>query len=244
MRKNDNKSPDPAVPLREGAAEGCRSLVVWADVLDRINVFPVADGDTGRNLVLTLAPLQRGIPDREALKTRILASARGNSGNIAARFFCGFLEAECAEGLPAACREGRDLAYGALKNPMQGTILSLFDALVDGLEQSPPGEGGGWASRVTQGMESALLATRRQLPELEAAGVVDAGALGLFLFFRTCFQAVSHGAGDAEHLPQSLKPFLAPAETWHVDPARGYCLDAMVRTAGRGSPADVVRAFG
>ena len=51
--KIESTSPDAALRLREGRAEGARSLVIWADVLDRINVFPVADGDTGRNLVLT-----------------------------------------------------------------------------------------------------------------------------------------------------------------------------------------------
>ncbi len=243
--RNESKPPDPALRLREGRAEGARSLVIWADVLDRINVFPVADGDTGRNLVLTLTPLQREPSGREELKTRILASARGNSGNIAARFFCGFLEAERPGDLPEACRKGRDLAYGALRNPRQGTMLSLLDALVDALDRCPPGGGGdAWTRGVIRDLESALLATRLQLPELEAAGVVDAGALGLFLFLRTCFRVATRGAGEPERLPPSLKHFLTPAEGWRAAPVQGYCLDAVVRSADHRSSADSVRALG
>lgn len=242
--KKENKPPAAAPRLREGWAEGARSLVIWADVLDRINVFPVADGDTGRNLVLTLAPLQRETSGREELKTRILASARGNSGNIAARFFCGFLEAERPGHLPGACREGRDLAYEAVRNPRRGTMLSLLDALVDVLERCPPGEGDAWNRRVVRDLESALLATRRQLPELEAAGVVDAGALGLFLFLRTCFRVATGGAGDPERLPSSLEPFLAPAGDWHASPVQGYCLDAVVRTGDHRLTADALQALG
>lgn len=240
----ESRRPDPALRLREGRSEGARSLVIWADVLDRINVFPVADGDTGRNLVLTLSPLQREPADREALKTRILASARGNSGNIAARFFCGFLGAERPGDLPESCREGRNLAYGAVRNPRPGTMLSLLDALVDGLDRCPPGRGVDWAGGVVRDLEAALLATRRQLPELEEAGVVDAGALGLFLFLRTCFRVATGGAGEPERLPPSLKPFLSPAGGWRARPVQGYCLDAVVRTADRRPTADALQALG
>jgi hypothetical protein len=242
--KETEKRADVRTLLLQGAAEGARSLVIWADVLDRINVFPVADGDTGRNLVLTLSPLQRETSDRETLTTRILASARGNSGNIAARFFSGFLEADRPEELPWACRKGRDLAYEALKEPRQGTILSLFDALSEGLDRFPPGEDGAWASRLEEALEAALLATRNRLPELEAAGVVDAGALGMFLFLRTCFRVVTGGTGDPERLPPALKPFLAPSEGWRADPVRGYCLDALVRPDRGGRSADTGELLG
>ncbi len=234
IKSDTRNTPYADGGLREGMAEGCRSVVIWADVLDRINVFPVPDGDTGRNLAVSLAPLQRDITDREELKTRILASARGNSGNIAARFFCGFLEAEAPRDLPEACRKGRDLAYAALKHPKQGTILSLFDALVEAMEKTSPEQTKDWAFVVTRGLESATVATRNQLPELESAGVVDAGALGMFLFFRTCFMAMTGCENDPETLPAPLRPFLRPVETWQADMSEGYCLDAVIRPDDRG----------
>ena len=237
IKRGARPAPESGHGLPQGWIAGGRSLVIWADVLDRINVFPVPDGDTGRNLAVTLAPLQRDISDPEVLKTRILQSARGNSGNIAAGFFCGFLEAEDPLDLTEACRKGRDLAYATIRHPVQGTMLSLFDALVDALDHTPPGKSEDWASRVTNALESATVGTRSQLPELEAAGVVDAGALGMFLFFRTCFSAVTGRDKDSQALPSALRPFLHPSETWKAGMSEGYCLDAVIRTETQGGRA-------
>ena len=116
---------------------GVERLKAWADVLDDINVFPVADGDTGRNLIISLTPLRNPEKNRERTITRLLLSARGNSGNIAARFFSGFLMADSVALLPKAAREGRDLAWQAVHNPVPGTLLTVFDALADFLEDHP-----------------------------------------------------------------------------------------------------------
>ena len=72
--------------LMKALAAGYERIVAWADILDRINVYPVADGDTGRNLVITLSALRNTFLDIDLLNREILLSARGNSGNIAARF--------------------------------------------------------------------------------------------------------------------------------------------------------------
>ena len=85
---------------------GVERVTAWADLLDDINVFPVADGDTGRNLVVSLSPLRRIALGREKIIRELLLSARGNSGNIAARFFSGFLMADAVE-RPGRCRSGR-----------------------------------------------------------------------------------------------------------------------------------------
>src|SRR3974377_1110967 len=77
-----------------GLAAGYERIVAWADILDRINVYPVPDGDTGRNLVITLSALRDISGDPDSLSREILLSARGNSGNIAARFLAGFLNYE------------------------------------------------------------------------------------------------------------------------------------------------------
>ncbi len=73
-------------------AAGYEKIVAWADTLDRINVYPVPDGDTGRNLVITLGPLRNNPSSPDLIIHEILLSARGNSGNIAARFLAGFLQ--------------------------------------------------------------------------------------------------------------------------------------------------------
>ena len=76
-------APDAPAELRAALAAGYEAVVAWAEVLDRINVFPVPDGDTGRNLVLSLAPLREAGTGLPAVRERLLLSARGNSGNIA-----------------------------------------------------------------------------------------------------------------------------------------------------------------
>ena len=75
----------------EAFAAGTERVAVWSDLLDDINVFPVADGDTGRNLIISLGPLRQPQKNPEATIHALLMAARGNSGNIAAQFFSGFL---------------------------------------------------------------------------------------------------------------------------------------------------------
>ncbi|HYQ61234.1 MAG TPA: hypothetical protein VEP29_09285, partial [Desulfatiglandales bacterium] len=83
-------------------AVGYERIVAWADILDRINVYPVPDGDTGRNLVITLSACKNTDEAPESLSREILRSARGNSGNIVAGFLAGFLTCRDLSSLPAA----------------------------------------------------------------------------------------------------------------------------------------------
>jgi len=68
--------------LGDALAAGTERVAAWADLLDRINVFPVPDGDTGRNLSISLAPLRRVNGDAGETVRQLLSAARGNSGNI------------------------------------------------------------------------------------------------------------------------------------------------------------------
>ncbi len=109
---------------------GVECLAAWSELLDQINVFPMADGDTGRNLVISLAPLRQFQPDREELIHALLLSARGNSGNIASSFFSGFLTAESKNNLLDSVKKGQALAWKAVNEPQAGTMLTVFDELV------------------------------------------------------------------------------------------------------------------
>ena len=134
--------------LMNALAAGYERIVAWADILDRINVYPVPDGDTGRNLVITLSALRNPWHDEESLGREILLTARGNSGNIAARFLAGFLGCEDLFSLPASVESGRDLAYKAVPDPQPGTMLSFFDAFVESLKRNPPRQTGAWVDAV------------------------------------------------------------------------------------------------
>ena len=98
-------------------------------------MFPVADGDTGRNLSISLFPLRGIAQPKEKFIHQLLLSARGNSGNIASQFFSAFCAAESVAELAERAREGTAKAWQAVSNPRAGTMLSVFDALADVLPQ-------------------------------------------------------------------------------------------------------------
>jgi DegV family protein with EDD domain len=218
---------------------GYERIVAWADVLDRINVYPVPDGDTGRNLVITLSPLNDSSREWKALAKDIMLSARGNSGNIAACFFNEFLGITDLESLPAKSEMGRDLAYGAVRNPSPGTILTLFDVLVDSLKKNRPEGTANWVTLIIKDLEKAVLATKDQLLELREAGVVDSGALGMFVFFNSFLNTLVGNELKYSPVSETLKDFLELDETWQVEFSQGYCFDVVFKV-GEGNK-DAVR---
>ncbi|OPY11426.1 MAG: DegV domain-containing protein [Syntrophus sp. PtaB.Bin001] len=225
--------------LPETLKAGFERLSAWADLLDRINIFPVADGDTGRNLVVSLAPLRDGSPlvgDREGYIRRLLLSARGNAGNIAARFFSGFLRKTVQnnpEALAAGVKEGRTLAWQAVADPKPGTMLTLFDALDEILQNSPPELDELGIDAIVGHLAEAVRSTPRLLPRLRDAGVVDSGALGMYLFFEGFFSVLA--GRDTERpftplhqvFPEGLR--LSPAFPSSAAEESGYCLDVTLR---------------
>lgn len=219
---------------------GNERVIAWADILDRINVFPVPDGDTGRNLVLSLSPLMGAQEAPGSLDRRLLMAARGNSGNIASRFLAAFLKFDGLDSLPRICRQGRDLAYQAVEKPQPGTILTLFDDLVDSLEKHPPEAGGGWSRRVVEELEESVRRTTDQLPQLREAGVVDAGALGMLVFLDSCLNILAGQEPAYLNLTEGLKAALELAEDYTAQPDEGYCLDVVLEV-GRDEPETLAK---
>ena len=168
--------------IYEAFAAGVDRVSAWADLLDSINVFPVADGDTGRNLVISLQPLKRLLESREELIETLLMSARGNSGNIAAQFFRAFVLIESPRELKEIAQQGRNLAWKAVTEPKRGTMLSVFDALTDALGRHDVASNPECIEEVLDILEGVVVDTSRQLKELASAGVVDAGGLGYVYF--------------------------------------------------------------
>ena len=215
--------------LMNGLAAGYERIVAWADILDRINVYPVPDGDTGRNLVITLAACRNSNGDPKSLSREILHSARGNSGNIAAGFFAGFLACKDLASLPESVETGRDLAYKSIPNPQPGTMLSLFDALVTSLKGTPPEGTGKWVESVIQDMEEAVRKSTEQLAELKKAGVVDAGALGMLVFFDPLLNILAGREVSRPLFPDRLKDSFSLSESWQDREYQGYCLDVILK---------------
>ena len=215
--------------LMNALALGYERIVAWADILDRINVYPVPDGDTGRNLAITLAACRNISEDPDSLSREILLSARGNSGNIVAGFLAGFLTCKDLSFLPASAEAGRNLAYQAVPSPHQGTMISLFDTLVTSLKRTPPEETGIWVESVIRDMEEAVRNTREQLPELREAGVVDAGALGMLVFFDPLLNTLAGRAVRPSLFMDNLKDSFNLSGSWQDRNYQGYCLDVLLK---------------
>ena len=185
-----------APALRRALIAGARRVIAARDGLNKINVFPVADGDTGNNLAFTLGSVLNGALSRRSrhigeLLKRIgddaIDGARGNSGAILAQFLHGVAEhartqpSLDAATLAAAVRHGANSARSALAHPVEGTILSVIDSFADAMEEAAiqlqDDPRGGFARALAQA-QRALAHTPQQMALLQKAGVVDAGAQG------------------------------------------------------------------
>ena len=219
-------------PFPQALIAGYERVASWADLLDEINVFPVADGDTGRNLVVSLSPLRQAVLGRERMTRELLLAARGNSGNIAARFFSGLLMADSVETLACAARQGREWAWQAVSDPKQGTMLTLFDALVEVLEEAPATFNGPWRERVLHRLEGAVLSTPELLPKLKAAGVVDAGALGIFIYMDGFFSVLAGDGDGFRPVTEIFKDYLKVSPAFSEEGETGCCVDTVLRFDG------------
>jgi DegV family protein with EDD domain len=211
---------------------GVERVTAWADLLDEINVFPVADGDTGRNLVVSIAPLRRIALGREQTVRELLLSARGNSGNIAARFFSGLLMADALENIAEAIRQGRDRAWQAVLDPRPGTMLTVFDALVTAMAEKPAAYDAGWRDRVIGRLEEAVRSTPELLPRLKEAGVVDAGALGIFIFLDGFFTSLVVKSGVFRPITDIFRDQLTLSPAFREEGETGCCIDTVLEIGG------------
>ena len=228
--------------ISEAFVAGVDRVSAWADLLDSINVFPVADGDTGRNLVISLQPLRQPFESREELIEALLLSARGNSGNIAAQFFSAFVCIESFEELTEISEQGRGLAWKAVTEPKSGTMLSIFDALVEALHHHDMVSNADGVEQVLDILEGVVFHTSEQLTELANAGVVDAGALGMFIFFDGFFNVVFDRQVKFRSIAEVFENLLHVNPSWRNDGDDGYCIDAVLKL-GSGDAADSLSAI-
>ncbi len=218
---------------------GVERVSAWADLLDEINVYPVADGDTGRNLVISLSPMRQIGGDRKKTIRALMLAARGNSGNIAAKFFSGFLSMNGADSLAAAAKLGSRLAREAVGEPREGTMLTVFDALADVLEKHTLSDN--FTRPIIDHLEKAVHSTTGLLPRLKKANVIDSGALGIFIFFEGFFNMLAGQVDEYRPLMQIFKGKLAVSGSFHEDPEAGYCVDFVLK-AGISSDEAVKKA--
>jgi len=216
--------------FRQALIAGIERLTAWADLLDRINVFPVADGDTGRNLIISLAPLRRSDHDVQSLSHDLLISARGNSGNIASSFFQCFIQSTSWESIPNAVRLGRDRAWQAVPDPRPGTMLSFLDALAAALHDAIAVPDADRIAEILTHLESIVRDTTEQQLKLRKAGVVDAGALGMFLYFEGFFYVLTNGRIPFRAVMDTFRDRLQISPSYKEEPETGYCVDTILHS--------------
>lgn len=206
--------------LRRWLVNAVAKLDERREEINQLNVFPVADSDTGDNLTYTLAAGLRALPDPSndmaaarlvrQFATAALVAAKGSSGVIIAAWFAGFARAlsqrDSSEGLAAVLAQASISAHRAVADPVAGTILTIAKASAECDADSPARETAHQAAHLAQ---TALGQTPSQLPALSRAGVVDAGGLGLVVILRALadtFDDVETSGDLADQRPDGQKP--------------------------------------
>ncbi|GIF10503.1 DAK2 domain-containing protein [Actinoplanes teichomyceticus] len=204
---------------------GLEALRAHQREIDDLNVYPVPDGDTGTNLVLTLSAAREALESalHEEPRTPLgrlmarmargaLLGARGNSGVIVSQILRGmadsFASAVAVRGaeLARALREATDAAYAAVARPVEGTVLSVVAAAAEGAGRIRSDNLVAVARAAARAAAEALDRTPQQLPVLAQAGVVDAGGRGLCLLLDALVDAVEETASG----PPVPRPAVSP----------------------------------
>ncbi|MBN1366416.1 MAG: DAK2 domain-containing protein [Dehalococcoidales bacterium] len=237
--------------LREMFAAATTWLEKNASEIDALNVFPVPDGDTGTNMLLTMrsgieeayrAPDKSASAIAEAMAKGALMGARGNSGVILSQIWHGFAigvaDKENVNGkdMAAALSQASKTAYKGLSNPVEGTILTVVKDAAKAVHSSNNDDT--MVKVVEKALEAAgesVANTPKLLPVLLEAGVVDAGGQG----FYTILEGMSNYLkGESEQM-QFRKPWIITSSM--PTPVRktqantvpevpyGYCTEFMVK---------------
>ncbi len=235
--------------LAAALTSGIHRVLAEQELLNRINVFPVADSDTGTNLSLSLGAALPvlGRPGEKHLGTMLAAvadalldGARGNSGAIVAQFFQGMSDAAgeisrfTTYTFSKAVAAGNEYAHDALSKPREGTILSVISAFAQSItHQANAAREGEFPAVIDVALdrvEEALANTPNQLDVLRKAGVVDAGAKGfaeLVAGMATYFRDGTVAPMPDAALTHDDEPAVDFAEADNASQFR-YCTECMV----------------
>lgn len=243
--------------VRRWAAASVSALDAHRDAIDRINVYPVADNDTGSNLLHTV---RAGLSALLYLPTEstagsvitafakgALAEARGNSGVILSQLLRGLGEAladtdsVAGPAMAEALTRGAELARAAVSNPMPGTMLSVLDAAAQSAREAGSGSLADVMRAAAIAAAEALERTPRQLAVLAEAGVVDAGGRGVVVLLDALLAVVS---GESAALAAARTAVAAPENPLVARREAGsdqYAYEVMYLLEGSTNSATVLR---
>jgi uncharacterized protein len=242
--------------FRDMFAAATNWLEKSASDIDALNVFPVPDGDTGTNMLLTMrSTVEEAYKVTEpsvsavaqAMANGALMGARGNSGVILSQIWSGLAQGLCdkdtfdGKDLAKALTQASEMAYKGLSNPVEGTILTVMKDVSIASQKQASKNGGNVVSVMEAAVNAAsesVANTPTLLPVLKDAGVVDAGGQGLFTLLDGALRFLR---GEAE-LMQFRKPQLvaskipmtpitvtAPEKVGADEVPFGYCTEFLLK---------------
>lgn len=227
---------------------GAAMLGEKVEELNALNVFPVADGDTGTNMQRTM---QGGFLEATSEETDsigkvskkfakgILLSARGNSGVILSQIFTGineilkYFDKATPKQLADAYLKGVEKAYSAVQNPTEGTILTVFRESSEYAAQNitPDSSVEDFFELHIAEARRSLERTKELLPVLKDADVVDSGAAGYLAVAEGMYKALTGELLPEEYKPQSDTAPLVDIDAFTRDSVLefGYCTEFLIR---------------
>ncbi len=230
--------------------------------INALNVFPVPDGDTGTNMLLTMQGAWHEIehsPEENAGKVAQLVAhgalmgARGNSGVILSQLWRGFarsLDSKPkfgAEDLGHAMRQASETAYKGVLKPVEGTILTVSRAMADAAEQARREDNDLLfiLDRIVAAAREAVANTPNLLPVLKQAGVVDSGGQGLTVILEGMLRYLRGESLETDRTAEAavdLKEKVPPdADLDAGDVAQGYSYDVQCIIKGHNLDVEAAR---
>jgi DAK2 domain fusion protein YloV len=220
--------------------------------INKLNVFPVPDGDTGTNMLLTmqsvLIEMEKCREDDVSVITGFMAKgalmgARGNSGVILSQIMKGFAaglageEKLSAAGLARALDEASKAAYSALSQPREGTMLTVIkDAAAAALNNVAEHEDdiAGFLEMIVKEAKDSVERTPQLLDVLRDAGVVDAGGQGICVILEGFMHYLKGDEINADAVSISYAEPVKPASAFagtisEVEEAYGYCTEMILK---------------
>lgn len=233
------------------------------EAINELNVFPVPDGDTGTNMMHTMASVAKEISsmsdDAEAGEIGAVAArsaimgARGNSGVILSQLLRGIGKGVAGKKtlnnteIGKAFQFGILYAYRSVAKPVEGTILTVARGMAKGAYHAVRSESFSLEDVLQAAIRSGkeeLARTPEKLPALKAAGVVDAGGQGLIVFFEGCLAGLR--GEDCEVLKVTARAATARMPAEPLDLEYPYCTEFIVKGADvdKKTVSEALQGFG
>ena len=239
QRTNEIDSLLFAAMLRQGAVQLGRDKKVVND----LNVFPIPDGDTGDNMLMTLKAGCNALKDNmgtlseaaSAASSGMLLGARGNSGVILSRIFAGLAKGlqdvnkADAKAFAKAMQAAVDEAYKSVPVPVEGTIITVLREGVAGADANS--DLNQYFETLLEAMQVSLDHTPELLQVLKDAGVVDSGGAGLVSIFRGMNDGLNGLISDEEIAPTAAATPTVELDKFTEDSTLefGYCTEFLLR---------------